>query len=453
VIAVITGAGITIAVNRLFLKPLGRIQRGTEAMERGDLSLQIPVTSQDEIGDLARKFNRMAETLQRSFGELEDKNTQLAEQVQLVFRSQKEWQETFDSITDPISLIKKDCTIIKANLAFRETFGESLLRDETADRKCHEIFETCWLANCPLKTNSGDQATTRDEIHVPTTGKIFDVSMFPYHSPEGGFTGSVLIAKDITEMKKNEMRMITSERLSALGQISSGIAHEFNTPLATIATCAEGLVRRIKKGQWDSSFFEKYLMIIKEEVHRCTQITKSILSIVKRIPEEKKDINLTAVLDKTLEVFSLLGRLGEIQVVKKYKEGMLVIHMNEGQLKQVFLSIIANGLDAMNDKGTLTLETGTEGDTVFIRIIDTGPGIPSSFRAKIFEPFFTTKSEKGGTGLGLPTADKIIRENNGRIEVTSEEGQGSIFKIILPPITPSGSFPDPQGILPDQTSP
>ncbi len=358
-------------------------------------------------------------------------NMQLAEQFHLVSRSQKEWQETFESITDPISLIKDDCTIIKANRAFRETFREYLPQDETVHKKCHELFETCWLANCPLKINPGDKTPTKNEIHIAPTGKIFDVSMFPYYSHEEDFTGSVFIAKDITEMKKNEMRMIMNERLSALGQVASSIAHEINTPLATIAACAEGLLRRMKKGKWDSAFFEKYLEIIEEEIHRCTKLTKSILSTVKNIPEEKKDMDIHAVLDKTLEMFGFLGRLKKVQVVRKY-DGIPVFRGSESQLKQVFLSIIGNGLDAMNDEGTLTLDSGTEGDTIFVRINDTGPGIPSDLFDKIFEPFFTTRSEKGGTGLGLSTANKIIKESNGRIEVTSEKGQGASFKIILP---------------------
>ena len=105
---------------------------------------------------------------------------------------------------------------------------------------------------------------------------------------------------------------------------------------------------------------------------------------------------------------------------------------NEGELMQVFTSITVNALDAMEDHGTLAFATGTNENNVFIRIQDTGSGIPSFLINRIFEPFFTTKSEKGGTGLGLSIVDKIIKENNGRIDVTSEEGKGTVFTITLP---------------------
>lgn len=101
-------------------------------------------------------------------------------------------------------------------------------------------------------------------------------------------------------------------------------------------------------------------------------------------------------------------------------------------MRQVFLSIITNALDAMNDTGTITLETGIEGDTVFIKITDTGPGIPQQHLNRIFDPFFTTKSDKGGTGLGLSIANKIVANHNGTLNVISEEGKGTTFKITLP---------------------
>jgi signal transduction histidine kinase len=109
-----------------------------------------------------------------------------------------------------------------------------------------------------------------------------------------------------------------------------------------------------------------------------------------------------------------------------------MLRRNEGDLRQVFLSIINNALDAMEEKGKLFIETGSRDNSLFIKIIDIGPGIPSSIIDKIFDPFFTTKAEKGGTGLGLSIANKIIKENNGKIDVSSTEGNGTMFMITIP---------------------
>jgi two-component system, NtrC family, sensor kinase len=120
-----------------------------------------------------------------------------------------------------------------------------------------------------------------------------------------------------------------------------------------------------------------------------------------------------------------------VEVVRNYSS-RLSVRVNEGEIRQVILSLVVNALDAMNDKGILTLETGNENQAVFIKITDTGPGIPPEFVSKIFDPFFTTRSERGGTGLGLSIAKKIIDDSHGSLDVLTQQGQGVTFKIILP---------------------
>ena len=246
--------------------------------------------------------------------------------------------------------------------------------------------------------------------------------------------------QDITGKKEREIQLIMSERLAALGQISSGIAHEINNPLAAIAACAEGLLNRIKKGRFEKEIFRNYLDIITQEVSRCKGITTSMLSFVRETTYQKKDIDINYILDKTMEMIGFQGRLKNVSVRKKY-DGPLIAYGSEGELRQVFLAVVLNALDAMENKGTLTLETGiynskaegeTEGRSVFVEISDTGAGVPAEYAGRIFDSFFTTKSEKGGIGLGLSIANKIIKDHNGSILVTSEGGKGASFLIVLP---------------------
>jgi len=239
--------------------------------------------------------------------------------------------------------------------------------------------------------------------------------------------------QDITEEKENEARLIMSERLSALGQMASGIAHEINNPLATISACAEGLLNRLKKGRPDPVVLENYLNIIHEEVARCKNITTGMLSFVREKTYEKKHVHINNILDKALELISFQGRLKKVEVIRNYK-GSPVVHGSEGALKQVFLSIIMNALDAMEDKGRIILETGTENREAFIKISDNGPGISPEDAGKIFDPFFTTKSEKGGIGLGLSIANKIINDNDGKILFVTEREKGTTFTITLPSV-------------------
>jgi two-component system, NtrC family, sensor kinase len=460
-IAIAIAVATIFAVNRLFLKPLKLIQNGAEAIEKGDFEYQISVKSSDEIGFLARNFNHMAKTLQTFIRYLEAKNRQLGEQYTLVSRSQKEWQETFDCITDPVAVIDHNGSIIRANKALKETFKEYFPdpKDEAAhNNNLSELFgnDICFDSQQP--SHAQDRTPTTKEIHDKKTGKVFEVSLFPYYSHEGDFTGSVVILKDVTEKKEDEMRLIMNERLAAVGQMASGIAHEINTPLATISACNEGLLNRVEKENIGSLLFRSYLKTIEGEIERCKKITTGMLSFVRGTNHEKREIDVNEVLDKTLDMVSFQGRLKEVEVSRNSQRRMPRILGNDGELMQVCLAIVTNALDAMENKGTLTLETGiisrvpphpclppprgegwvgdlTKGGTggfVFVKISDTGPGIPSGLIDRIFDPFFTTKSEKGGTGLGLSIANKIIRDYNGKIDVASKEGKGTTFEIVLP---------------------
>lgn len=299
----------------------------------------------------------------------------------------------------------------------------------------HGLDEICqWCEN--EKIIRGE--VVRREIRDPKDNRWYYIVNTPIHNQNGSISRMTMI-QDITEKKENEIRLIMTERLAALGQMAFGIAHEINNPLATIAACAEGLLNRLKKGQYNPELFEGYLKIVDEEVIRCKGITTSMLSFVRKTTYEKKYININYIIDKILELISFQGRFKEIKVIRDYK-GELVVYANEGELRQVFLIFIVNALDAMEDKGTLTIETGIippsekggEGGMIFIKIGDTGLGISPELIDRIFDPFFTTKSEKGGIGLGLSIAKKMITDNNGNIDVTSEQGKGTIFKITLP---------------------
>ena len=453
---VAVSASTIFAVDRLFLRKLKAIQQGAETVEKGDFTCKIPVKSNDEVGTLARGFNHMARTLQSVFEELEDKNRQLTEQFRLSSRSQKEWQETFDCITDSIAVVDGDCTILRANKAFRETFKESmreylsLPQNGAIHKKCDELFGTCLLSDCPHKISVQDRKPTTREIYGQKTGKVFEVSMFPYYSSAEDFFGSVAIVKDVTEKEENKMKLVMTERLAALGEMASGIAHELNNPLATIAVSIEALLNRMKKEKIGSLLFETYLKIIEEEVNRCKNITTSMLSFVKPRSNGKRGVNINEALDKTIEMVTFQGRLRDVVYLRNFEPEMPEVLGNESELKQAFLAIIVNALDAMEGRGTLAIETGRipvappleksgqvnagggEGGFVFIKISDTGSGIPPHLITRIFSPFFTTKAEKGGTGLGLPIAKKIIDEMGGKIEVISEEGKGAIFTVTLP---------------------
>lgn len=340
--------------------------------------------------------------------------------------SQANYSAIVDGFDGYIYIYSEDYDIEFMNELFIKRIGY-----DAVGQKCSQALEhmgdICpW---CKQDMALGNEIV-RLETHNQADDRWYYIINTPINNPDKSKSRMVII-QDITEKKENETRLIMSERLSALGHMASGIAHEINNPLATISACAEGLLNRMKKGKSDPEVLENYLKIINEEVLRCKNITTSMLSLVRETTYEKKDVDINDVLDKTLELIGFQGRFKKVDVITNY-EGKPVIHGSEGALKQVFLSIIMNALDAMDNEGTLTLETGMDDREAVITIKDTGHGISFEDINRIFDPFFTTKIEKGGTGLGLSIANKIIAENYGKIQVVSEHGNGTTFSITLP---------------------
>ncbi len=387
-----------------------------------------------EIEFLNAMASALAGVIQRKRTEEEREKLiiELQTVLNIVSHSQQEWRNTFDSITDMIAILDKEFTIVKANKAFAAYFG--LQPQEVIKRKCYELMHegSSPIPNCPHHTTLTQKIAAAEEFLDKRTNRLFRVFTFPYHSPEGEIIGSIHISRDITEDKEKETRLIMSERLAALGQMASGIAHEINNPLASIAGCSEGLMTRARKGNWDAKLFESYLGIIQEEVFRCKSITTAILSFVRKSSYEKKEVSLNGLLDKTLEIIGFQGRLKDIEIQRRYQPEGPVIRGNEGELRQVFLAVITNALDAMYDKGCLVLETAAQEESSVIRISDTGSGISPENMLKIFDPFYTTKAERGGTGLGLSIARKIVANHNGTIQAVSDPGQGTTITITLP---------------------
>jgi len=414
---------------------IGNIQArkgAEEALKAANNLLEQKVN--ERTAELARIVNELQrEVAERIWAEEEKQKliVQLRNTIALVSRSEKEWQDTFDDIGDMISIQDLNYTIVRANRAFAAYKG--LHPRDVIGKKCYEFIcdIACPGTNCPQTRTISELVPATAEMHNPKNGKIFGMSTFPTYSRENELTGVIHVAREITGEKEREMRLIMSERLASLGQMSSGIAHEINNPLASIAGCAEGLLGRTKKSQFNPEVFENYLSIVLEEVARCKNITTSMLSLVRKTSFEKKPFNVNAAIEKTLEIIGFQGRLKNVEIVGNYGDRVPSVFGSAGELRQVLIVIITNALDAMEENGVISFTTAVEDGFAVIRISDNGPGIPEEARSRIFDAFFTTKSERGGTGLGLAIAKKIVENNNGSIDVVSTE-RGTTFEIRLP---------------------
>ncbi len=230
----------------------------------------------------------------------------------------------------------------------------------------------------------------------------------------------------------NQEKLLRSDRLAMIGQLAAGVAHEINNPLGSILL----FTRLIMQQSPEDGKMRENLDRIEKETKRCHSIVQSLLDFARQREPNVEPVNVNELLDAILKFCEKQSLFQNIEVIRSFGAGLLLIQADQLQLQQVFMNIILNALDAMNGKGCLTLETAdSDADgSIAIHISDTGCGIPPENINRIFDPFFTTKDVGRGTGLGLSVSYGIIQNHNGDISVSSTPGVGSRFTITLPKV-------------------
>lgn len=279
--------------------------------------------------------------------------------------------------------------------------------------------------------------------HIRKNGNIIHVNIRISNTIYQGENALLVTTSDITKRLFAEQQLIQASKMTTLGEMATGIAHELNQPLSVIKTASSFLVKKVKKGEpIKDDILETLSEEIESYVDRAAKIISHMREFGRKADVKKENVYINEPLTKALEIFSQQLILREINVVKELDESLPPILADSNRLEQIFINLLINARDAIEEKWEqgdhrgeakkIFLKTSREGKMVVVEVKDTGAGIPKAILDKIFEPFFTSKEVGKGTGLGLSISYGIMQDYGGTLKVDTTEGEGSNFIISFP---------------------
>lgn len=405
-------------------------------------AVSLPLYSSHELVGIMCLANQIPrELLERELQVLQSLGEEIAIGIakarlfDTVCRDKREWESTFNAITDHIFIVDSQFGIIKANKAFLTDYNV----DDVKQRKCYEIVcrrkEPC--PECPLQEVFQSKTTVSLQREHPVLGGFFRYNYFPAFTPEGEVTSVTIYEEDITEIKKAEekiidfqKRLVKSESIAAMGKLAASIAHEIRNPLGALSNSISILRKSLKLAGPQQELME----IMSAEVGRLNNIVHDFLTYTRPKSLQYRHIDINKLLSEMVTLLSKDQALMGNSQIQCLFEDMPPVQVDADQLKTAVQNVLINALQAAKGKGVITITTEKETldhQPFFkIGIQDNGKGISPDHIKKIFEPFFSTKTK--GLGLGLAIARRIIEEHGGDMEIKSKEGVGVSVFIALP---------------------
>ncbi len=421
----LTLATLWLALRRHVIRPLADLDAATRALATGDLSVRAVVTRDDEIGRAADSFNRMAERLE----------TQMA-----LVRAHEAWlQEILDGLPDGVRVIRvADKKVVLANRAFCQQTGRPL--EEILDRPCHSSShgraEPCaaTLVICPLVELREVGATLKASHHHQRAGG----GQFPAEvnavlveiNRDGG--GQRYIVESVRDLGQAVL-VSHEQRLSELGLLAAGIAHEIHNPLGSVRLGVQGLAREIREARITPEQIAEYMGLIDQEIDNCIAVTRRLLLLARPPSNSLQLVVLGEALSDTLRLLEFDAQSRNIRQQIEVCAAQLRVLADEAEIRMIFLNLVQNAHHAMPAGGTLTARVSEADGQALIEIVDTGIGMDPEHVARIFDPFFSRRADGvAGTGLGLTIVKNFVERMAGEIRVESALGGGTRFLIRLP---------------------
>ena len=349
-----------------------------------------------------------------------------------------ELQAVFDAISDSVVIYDHNGCIQHRNHVCPRLFPTETLIGRSCKALFHPDSEHL-PEQCPV-----EQALTGKSMQISFTttkgvgeSRYFDVTATPIEDPNEE-TRALVFIRDVTEKRLNELQLLQAEKMSSIGMLAAGVAHEINNPLTSVAGCAEALLRRFRdepdlKRDSRLEVFPNYLEVIVRESYRCKGIIDHLLSFGRKSDGSVIVVDMNLVILEILELLRHQPGYRQIEVVTYLKKDLPPVLGDPSGLRQVCMNLLVNAHQAINGSGLVEVTTDNADDKmVSISIRDTGGGIAQDMIDRIWDPFFTTKEAGKGVGLGLALTYDIVKRHGGDIHVESRIGEGSQFTVLLP---------------------
>jgi PAS domain S-box-containing protein len=415
------------ALSRNITGPLRALTQGTRRMAKGNLATEVRVTTSDEVGELTDAFNAMAL-------EVNLRRQRLLKTLRALRRSrtdilrERNFKETiFEHVETGILTLDPVYRITSVNSPACRILGHT--RNGTAAPQPLAAVLEEWpeiLREVQEALNRKGEGIWSRYINVEREGKAltFRVALLPLNFGEEG--GVILTVEDLTERVNMRHRMARMERLASLGRLSAGIAHEIRNPLTGIILLLDDLHDRMLSQPSDQGLIRRAL----GEIERLEGLVGELLNFASQPKTQLQPGNVGEVLRDTLFLVKKQCEKGNVTLHTEIEAVLPPFPLDPGKLKQAFLNLLTNALEAMPEGGALTVIARREAEGIRVTVRDTGEGIPADRMPLIFEPFFTSKGE--GTGLGLSITHNVVSDHGGRIEVESRAGDGCEFTLWFP---------------------
>ena len=373
------------------------------------------------------------------YAEVKQKIQEL-EAANLGLRSKSfELQAVFDSISDGIVVYDHNGAVQHRNHICPQLFAQETLPGST----CRELFHPDTVSaplDCPVERALAGERVVMSFTSTRNRSRIhyFDVTATPIEDTLIGKNRALVFLRDMTEKRQQELQLMQAEKLSGIGVLAAGVAHEINNPLSSVAGYAEALLRRFND---ESSLtedprldvFPKYLQVIIRESYRCKGIIDSLLSFSRKSDGSVSAVNVNDVLNEVLELVRHKSRYDKVEVHTDLQNDLPAVTGDPSGLRQVFMNLLMNAHQAIDGPGSVEITTRCINEsTVLCQIRDSGCGIPRDAIDQIWDPFFSTKDVGQGLGLGLAVTYNIIKRHGGDISVESQVGKGSQFTVRMP---------------------